>query len=86
MAKNLKLLGASKKICDHAESANTANEVLNIAQKVGLPLAHLIAQKAGEAVRKALKNTKTELNIMIIIRNSDQELNGELVGEAENNA
>ena len=86
LAKNLKLLGASKKICDHAESANTANEVLNIAQKVGLPLAHLIAQKAGEAVRKALKNTKTELNIMIIIRNSDQELNGELVGEAENNA
>ncbi|MBC8259625.1 MAG: cobalt-precorrin-5B (C(1))-methyltransferase [SAR324 cluster bacterium] len=80
LAELLKKLGANQQLCEQAKSANTANEVLKLAQQAGLPLADTIAQKACQVVRKTLRKTETQLNILVI--NSQ----GELVGEAENNA
>ena len=86
LAELLKKLGANQELCEQAKSANTANEVLILAQKAGLPLADVIAQKAGLVARKALRNTETILNIMVISGTSGADRQGELVGEAENNA
>ena len=86
LAKHLKTLGANQELFEQAKSANTANEVLELAQEAGLPLANIIAQKAGLVVRKALRDAKTELNIMIITGTSSANPQGKLVGEAENNA
>ena len=86
LAKHLKTLGANQELFEQAKSANTANEVLELAQEAGLPLANTIAQKAGLVVRKALRDAKTELNIMIITGTSSANPQGKLVGEAENNA
>jgi len=74
----LKKLGANPQLCEQTKSANTAYEVLKLAQKAGLPLADVIAQQACIVVRKALRNTETQLNVLVINRQ------GELVGEAEN--
>jgi len=52
--------------------------VLILAQNSGIPLADVIAQQACFVVRKALRNTETQLNVLVINRQ------GELVGEAEN--
>ena len=82
LAEQLKKLGANHKLCEQANSANTANEVLKLAQQAGLPLADVIAQQAGLVARKALRNTETELNIMVISGTSDEDRQGELVGEA----
>ena len=78
LAELLKKLGATLEILEQAKSANTANEVLQLAQKAGLPLADVIAQQACLVVRKALRNTETQLNVLIINRQV------ELVGQAEN--
>ena len=78
LAELLKKLGANPQLCEQTKSANTANEVLKLAQKAGLPLADVIAQQACLVVRKALRNTETQLNVLVINRQ------GELVGEAEN--
>ena len=78
LAEQLKILGANQELCEQTKSANTANEVLQLAQKVGLPLADRIAEQACLVVRKALRNTETQLKILVINRQ------GELVGEAEN--
>jgi cobalt-precorrin-5B (C1)-methyltransferase len=78
LAELLKKLGANPQLCEQTKSANTANEVLKLAQKSGLPLADVIAQQACLMVRKALRNTETQLNVLVINRQ------GELVGEAEN--
>ena len=78
LAELLKKLGANPQLCEQTKSANTANEVLKLAQKAGLPLADVIAQQACIVVRKALRNTETQLNVLVINRQ------GELVGEAEN--
>ena len=83
LAEQLKKLGASHKLYEQVKSANTANEVLKLAQQAGLPLADVIAQQAGLVVRKALRNTETELNIMVISGTSGVDRQGELVGEAE---
>ena len=78
LAELLKKLGANPQLCEQTKSANTANEVLILAQNSGIPLADVIAQQACFVVRKALRNTETQLNVLVINRQ------GELVGEAEN--
>ena len=78
LAELLKKLGANPQLCEQTKSANTANEVLILAQNSGIPLADVIAQQACLVVRKALRNTETQLNVLVINRQ------GELVGEAEN--
>ena len=78
LAEQLNKLGSSSEIYEQVKSANTANEVLKLAQKAGLPLADCIAEQACLVVRKALRKTETQLNILVIDRL------GELVGEAEN--
>ena len=83
LAEQLKKLGANHKLYEQAKSANTANEVLKLSQQAGLPLADVIAQQAGVVARKALRNTETELNIMVISGTSGLDRQGELVGEAE---
>ena len=86
LAEQLKRLGANQELCEKTKSANTANEVLKLAQNAGLPLADRIAEQACLVVRKALRNTETHLNILVIARTSGANSHGELVGEAENNA
>ena len=86
LAEQLKRLGANEKLCEKTKTANTANEVLNLAQNAGLPLADRIAEQACIVVRKALRKTETQINILVISRTSGAKLQGELVGEAENNA
>ena len=86
LAEQLKRLGANEKLCEKTKTANTANEVLNLAQNAGLPLADRIAEQACIVVRKALRKTETQINILVISRTSGAKIQVELVGEAENNA
>jgi len=60
--------------------ANTANEVLRLAQNESLPVADSIAEKARLFVNKNLGNTETELNILVI------DNQGKLAGKSKDNA
>ena len=80
LAEQLKKLGATSELCKHATEANTANEVLKIAQKESIPIAENIAEKARSVVIKTLGNTETELNILVI------DGQGELAGKSKDNA
>jgi len=77
LAEQIYKLGSSFKIYDQVKYANTANEVLTLSQKVGLPLADSIAEQAGLVVRKTLRNSEIQLKILVIDRQ------GKLVGESE---
>ena len=81
LAKWIKVLGATNYLYEKAKSANTANEVLKMADSEELPIADFIAQKAGEFVRKVLRNTKTDLTILIVSRISGSETEGDLIGK-----
>lgn len=80
LAELLQKLGASAEICRQTKSANTANEVLKLAQTAELPLADSIAEQAGVVVKKVLRNTETELNILVI------DNQGKLAGKSKDNA
>ena len=80
LAEQLKKLGATSELCKRATEANTANEVLKIAQKESIPIAENIAEKARSVVLKTLGNTETELNILVI------DGQGELAGKSKDNA
>ena len=77
LAEQIYKLGSSSKIYDQVKYANTANEVLKLSQKVGLPLADSIAEQACLVVRKTLRNSEIQLKILVIDRQ------GKLVGESE---
>ena len=80
MAEQLRELGATSELCRKAMEANTANEVLNLAQNESLKVADSIAEKARLVVNKTLGNTKTELNILVI------DSQGKLAGKSKENA
>jgi len=78
LASEFQKLGSSSKFCKKVRLANTANEVLEMSLKAGLPIAKHIAEQACIVVRKNLKKTETKLNVLVIDRQ------GKLVGEAKN--
>ena len=80
MGEQLRKLGATSKFCRRAVEANTANEVLNLAQNESLPLADSIAEKARLVVNKTLGNAETELNILVI------DSQGKVAGKSKDNA
>jgi len=80
LAEQLRELGATSKLCRQAMEANTANEVLRLAQNESLPVADSIAEKARLFVNKNLGNTETELNILVI------DNQGKLAGKSKDNA
>jgi cobalt-precorrin-5B (C1)-methyltransferase len=80
LAEQLRKLGATSELCSQAKEANTANEVLKLAQNASLPLADSVAEKARLVVNKTLGNTETELNILVI------DSQGKLAGKSKDNA
>ena len=80
LAEQLKDLGATSELCRQAKEANTANEVLRLAQNESLSVADSIAEKARLVVNKTLGNTETELNILVI------DNQGKIAGESKDNA
>jgi len=80
LAEQLRELGATSKLYRQAMEANTANEVLRLAQNESLPVADSIAEKARLFVNKNLGNTETELNILVI------DNQGKLAGKSKDNA
>lgn len=64
----LEQLDAPAKMIADARAANTANEVLQMAIAANLPLADAVAHAAHDAAIKILKNTSTEVGILIIDR------------------
>lgn len=69
-------LGASKELMTKAETANTALEILQLAQQNNLPLGNLIAEKSLSVAKSKLNQTGTEIEILICDRA------GALVGRA----
>ncbi|GIT73192.1 MAG: hypothetical protein Ct9H300mP28_30060 [Pseudomonadota bacterium] len=80
LAEQLRELGATSKLCRQAMEANTANEVLNLAQNESLKVADSIAEKARLVVNKTLGNTETKLKILVI------DSQGKLAGKSKDNA
>ena len=80
LAELLKKLDATSELSSQAKEANTANQVLELAQNASLPLADSIAEKASLVVNKTLGNTETELNILVI------DSQGKLAGKSKDNA
>ena len=78
LASEIKKIGTTSRFCEKIRLANTANEVLNMCRKEGIPIADYVAEKACMVIRKNLIKTKTSLNVLVI----DQQ--GKLVGESKN--
>jgi cobalt-precorrin-5B (C1)-methyltransferase len=68
-------LGAAPELVDQARAANTANQVLAMAEEAGLPLADLIARRARETALATLAGA-TRLDVMVIGRD------GGIIGHA----
>lgn len=66
--------GAEPSFVEAARSANTALEVLETAQELGLPLGDVVAQHAWKTAAKALQSSGVALEIVVFDRN------GTLVG------
>ncbi len=71
LANELKKLGAGQDIIEQTKTANTANEVLEIATKNKLPLADIIAIQAKQKSKKILKNDDIQFDIIIINRSGN---------------
>jgi cobalt-precorrin-5B (C1)-methyltransferase len=74
LAERLAEAGAEPSIVETAHGANTALEVLEIANRLGLPLGGLVAQHAWRTAAKALRGAEIALEIVVFDRN------GQLVG------
>ena len=66
--------GAEPSIAEQAHGANTALEVLDMAKRLDLPLADVVAQHAWQTAAKALRGAAVALEIIVFDRN------GQLVG------
>ena len=76
LAEQLLTLGASKELVTVARNANTANEVLGLAQTSGLPLADAVASHAQVEARRVLRDASVSLEVLVIDRQ------GAIVGHA----
>ena len=69
-------LGASADLISQTRSANTANQVLGLAQQAGLPLADLVARRARETALATLAG-ETRCEVLVIARD------GGIIGRAD---
>ncbi len=76
LAGALEQAGGSPEIQERTRSANTAMEVLTMAQKHGLPLAQYVAEKARKTAMKTLRSAPIEVEVIVIDRH------GGIVGRA----
>jgi len=76
LANHLKQLGAPKHIVDQAKSANTALEILQLAQQETLPLGDAVAKACLTIVQEKLQTNEIKLEILLCDRK------GILVGRA----
>jgi cobalt-precorrin-5B (C1)-methyltransferase len=76
LAQDLATLGAKDSLIDQALAANTALEVLRLAQQANLPLAQRIAQRAKTVADDILDGAPVHLDILVIDRQ------GAVVGSA----
>ncbi len=76
LAEALNNVGGSLELQDHTRQANSALEVLTIAQKHNLPLAQFVAEHARATALDTLRNAPIEVEVIVIDRN------GEIVGRA----
>lgn len=74
LAGHLRALGATEDIVARAEMANTALEVLELAQAVGLPLGHAIAAEAVRVAQGVLDGAPVQVGVLVFDRK------GRLVG------
>ncbi len=68
LAARLGELGADPALAARAEVANTANEVLGMAQAAGLPLADLVAARARATACAALGDAPVEVEVLVTDR------------------
>lgn len=71
---HLRTLGAAEALVSSVESANTALEVLQLAQAAGLPLGDVIAAEAAGVAWRVLDGAPVQLDVLVFDRK------GELVG------
>ncbi|MGA7328803.1 MAG: cobalt-precorrin-5B (C(1))-methyltransferase [Rhodomicrobium sp.] len=64
-------LGAETAICDAAAKANTAREILLLAEQNNVPLAAHVAHLAREQARKALNNNAISLDTVVVAPNGE---------------
>jgi cobalt-precorrin-5B (C1)-methyltransferase len=76
LAARLEGLGATVELVEQARTANTANEVLGLAQHAGLPLGDVIAHAAREEAVRMLGVSAIAVGVLIVDRT------GKIVGEA----
>ncbi len=76
LADMLTVLGAAPDLVAATRIANTANEVLQLSQKAGLPLAETVAEAARLAAQKILRDDNISVGILITDRA------GQIVAEA----
>ncbi|HLO77439.1 MAG TPA: cobalt-precorrin-5B (C(1))-methyltransferase [Magnetospirillum sp.] len=68
LAGHLRALGASEDIVARTEAANTALEVLELAQAAGLPLGHAIAAEAAKVALGVLDGAPVRLDVLVFDR------------------
>ena len=61
-------LGASEHLIEQITAANTANQVLQIAQQADLPLADRIAERAQVTANEVLQNAAIEVDVVVVDR------------------
>lgn len=69
LSQRLAEVGAEASFVEAARSANTALEVLETAQSLGLPLGDIVAQHAWKTAAKALQGSGVALEIVVFDRN-----------------
>lgn len=73
----LRDLGADPAICDHARQANTALEILELAQAHALPLGGVVARAAAEVAQGVITPAAVTVDVLVFDRK------GRLVGDSE---
>jgi len=76
LAQAVRHLGGSAGLQDQAHQANTALEVLTLAQTHNLPLAQFVAERARTAALATLRGAPVEVEVIVIDRH------GEIIGRA----
>jgi len=71
LANEIKQLGGDETVIKKTLNTNTANEVLELSQKINISLANSIANKAQFQAIKLLKNNNIKLDILIINRRGE---------------
>jgi cobalt-precorrin-5B (C1)-methyltransferase len=72
----LRGLGADSAVVEEAAAANTAQEILEMAERASIPLADHVAECARQQAKKTLDNSGIDANVIIVARD------GRIVGRA----